>query len=172
MGIKFTGDFSAIAKEAEAQYQSTLDGIIEIMEYVGEDFVRDAKQALNIKPGAFPKGNYDDQTANLRSSIGYYILLDGSLLGSKIEGTAEGQDAGASLLARIQKDGLQLIGVAGMDYASRVESKGYNVITSQQDMAIVDLSQHLKDYAATRGVKLSRGKSFKTQMKTFKTKAK
>ena len=46
----------------------------------------------------------------------------------------------------IPKGGYQLIGVAGMEYASYVESMGYNVITSQQDTVLVDLKDLLKDY--------------------------
>jgi hypothetical protein len=45
-----------------------------------------------------------------------------------------------------QKEGYQLIGVAGMDYASHVESKGYNVITSQGDIALVNIERLLNKF--------------------------
>ena len=40
--------------------------------------------------------------------------------------------------------GIQLIGIAGMNYASFVESKGYNVISYQADVCIVDLAMYLE----------------------------
>jgi hypothetical protein len=163
MGVKFKGNLSSITKEAERQYQAALDGMIEIMQYVGEEFMTDAKKALRLNKSLFPKGNYQDQTANLRSSIGYFILLNGRVITSKTEGNSEGTDAAKSMLQQVQKGGLQLVGVAGMDYALKVESKGYNVITSQKEVAIVDLTAMLKEYAAKRGISVSTRNPFKTQ---------
>lgn len=165
MALKFKGNLNSISKEAELQYQAMLNSMIEIMEFVGEDFVNDAKKALKLNSSLFPKGNYQDQTANLRSSIGYFILLDGKVITGKTEGTSDGTEAAKSMLQQVQKGGLQLIGVAGKDYASKVESKGYNVITSQKEVALVDLTGMLKEYASKRGVSLSIRKPLKTQMK-------
>lgn len=41
-------------------------------------------------------------------------------------------------------DGVQLIGLAGMNYASEVEAKGYNVISVQADLILVDLERLYK----------------------------
>ena len=50
-----------------------------------------------------------------------------------------------SLVQNIAKpEGIQLIGIAGMDYASHVESKGYNVISYQADVCMVDLAMYLE----------------------------
>lgn len=165
MGVKFRGNLGDISKEVELQYLITLQGMIDIMRYVGEDFMSDARNALKINKSLFPKGNYQDQTANLRSSIGYYILLDGRVLEGKVEGTSEGTESAKIMLQQVQKGGLVLVGVAGMDYASKVESKGYNVITSQREVAIVDLSKMLKEYAAQKGILISTRGSTKTQMR-------
>jgi hypothetical protein len=51
-----------------------------------------------------------------------------------------------SAMQAIPKSGYQLIGVAGMEYASEVEARGYNVITSQADTAIIDLTSSLKSF--------------------------
>jgi len=128
--------------------------LIEIMAYVGEQFVADARQNLNIK-GAFPKGDYTDQTANLRSSIGYFVLKDGVIIRQNVKGTAEGMAAAIEALQRAEPriGAIQLIGVAGMDYASCVESKGYNVITSQADMACINLEKQWKKYAEKHNLK-------------------
>jgi len=53
------------------------------------------------------------------------------------------------------KHGYQLIGVAGMDYASYVESMGYNVISAQSVVAIEGLEKSLlkfKDRLNKKGV--------------------
>ena len=44
----------------------------------------------------------------------------------------------------VKPTGFQLILIAGMNYASWVESKGYNVISYQADICMVDLSLHLE----------------------------
>lgn len=124
--------------------QQIASGIIRLLQRAGETFVNDARSAMNISPSAFPKGDYQDQTANLRSSIGYFILKDGSVLHQNLQGTPEGNSAARTVLGTIkmsQKQGFQLIGVAGMDYASHVESRGYNVITSQGDVALVNIRE-------------------------------
>jgi hypothetical protein len=146
MGLvpKFT--VADIKKQLDTAALEIEAGIIRVFGYIGEQFVSDARQALNIS-GAFPKGDYTDQTANLRSSIGYYILKDGVIINRNVEGTAEGILAANKVVNEVsRKVGYELIGVAGMDYASYVESKGYNVITSQADVAIVDLEQKLKKF--------------------------
>jgi hypothetical protein len=130
-------------------------GIIAIFQRIGETFVTEAKDALNISPAAFPKGDYQDRTKNLRSSIGYFVLKDGQIVNSKIEGTSMGTATSKVVLASIPKSGYQLIGVAGMEYASYVESRGYNVITSQKEVAFVNLErllQRFKEQMNSRGV--------------------
>jgi hypothetical protein len=44
----------------------------------------------------------------------------------------------------VKPKGFQLIGVAGMNYASHVESKGYNVISYQADVCMVNLGVSLE----------------------------
>ena len=141
------------AKYKPADVQQALDrgardierGIMMLFERAGEQFVSDARQALNIS-GAFPKGDYTDRTSNLRSSIGYGIYKDGVTYVEDLDGFGEGISAARSALNAIPKRGWQLIGVAGMEYASAVESKGYNVITSQGDVAIVQLTVDIRSF--------------------------
>lgn len=146
MGITPKFKQSDILKETQKGLRTIENGIIRILQYAGEKFVKDARDGLKISPSVFPKGDYTDRTANLRSSIGYFVLNNGNIIHSEIYGTAEGIAAGRDLLATIQKSDYQLIGVAGMDYASAVESKGYNVITSQKDVCLVDISKNLERF--------------------------
>lgn len=147
MGIKpRITNSQTIPNELQRGYRTIEKGIIRILQYVGEQFVKEARDGLNIS-GAFPKGDYTDQTVNLRSSIGYFVLNDGVIVSSNLQGTADGIGAARQVLDQIsEKSGYQLVGVAGMEYASYVESRGYNVITSQGDIAIVNIDRMLRKF--------------------------
>ncbi len=110
--------FDVLEEQAEAV-------IYEKLQEAGEYFVKLARES----------GSYQDQTGNLRSSIGYIIVKDGAVLTSSFQQTANGTEGittGKRIAAAIASGlkGLVLIGVAGMDYAICVEAKGYEVISS------------------------------------------
>lgn len=83
-------------------------------------------------------GGYDDQTGNLRSSIGYRIFKDGEPVKEggfqQVKGGTEGLGAAHAALAalpstvEVEGTGWSLVIVAGMSYAQAVESRGYNVL--------------------------------------------
>ena len=77
-----------VQKELQKGYRTIENGIIRILQRAGEQFVTDARDGMNISPGAFPKGNYQNQTANLRSSVGYFILKDGVIIERGLQGTS------------------------------------------------------------------------------------
>ena len=163
MGIKGHFDMDDILKR---ELQAIEDNVIGILQRVGEEFVTDARSALKIDTTAFPSqridpktkrayspGEYVDQTANLRSSIGYFILNNGEVVAETLSGTAEGVLAAKEPLLNNSGRGYSIMGVAGMEYASYLESMGYNVISSQNLNLIVDLTNLLKKYTATLGKK-------------------
>ena len=137
-------------KEEAARIEKDL---IDIMGFVAEKFIKEARDGLNIT-GAFPKGDYTDRTENLRSSIGYFILKDGSIIQQNLEGNSEGMANAKLALQEIHPriGHIQLILVAGMDYASYVESRGYNVLTSQGDLIFIDLERLWKKYSKKRNI--------------------
>lgn len=83
--------------------------------------------------------DYKDQTGNLTSSKGFILAKDGQIVdegGFKAESGTESGSKGvnegreyARELAISAGRGYVLIIVAGMPYASNLESKGYNVLT-------------------------------------------
>lgn len=79
--------------------------------------------------------NYIDWTNNLRSSIGYVVVVNGEIVSKNFptqegkEGNSNGQ-AFAEELAANHDEGIALILVAGMHYAKYVQSKGYDVLNS------------------------------------------
>jgi hypothetical protein len=132
IAAKFTpAQVSKILIEKVARIETA---ILEDLKFIGETFVRDARNG----------DTYKDQTGNLRSSIGYYILKDGKKIysffpGDKSTGKAKGIEAAEKIAAK-HPQGYALIVVAGMFYAAAVESKGYNVLTVQSFKAIDDIN--------------------------------
>lgn len=86
--------------------------------------------------------SYKDQTGNLRSSIGYVVAVDGEIVQmSSFEVVKEGSEGArggkeyAMQLVRDFPQGIVLIVVAGMNYASYVSAKGYDVLDSSELLA-------------------------------------
>jgi len=116
--------------------------IVEVFKQDGKTFVDSAK-AMTAAQGSFK-----DHTFDLRSSIGYYIYAGNTLVDSYFSGNAAGKEAADEAVKNIPRiNGYQLIGIAGKFYAIYVESKGYNVISVQSNMAMVNLRTHLSKAA-------------------------
>lgn len=113
--------------------------IINTLIYVGELCVNQAR-SLNT---------YQDQTGNLRNSIGYVIVKDGKVVHTNFERTAvprvtkkaeqgDGLVTGLDLAEKLAGGypyGYALIVVAGMAYALEVESRGLDVLSSAEILA-------------------------------------
>lgn len=143
MGIKIKASFGrSLEKAIKKDLEDIERNIINIMHYCGEQFIKDARNAkTDLAPSILPKGNFGDVTANLRSSIGYFVCRDDEVIIGK------GDAHSRAVLADIPHSrGYRLIGVAGMDYASYVESKGYNVIATQEGECLVNLESSLREY--------------------------
>ena len=93
---------------------------------------------------------FNDQTGNLRSSIGYMVFLNGVAVHSAFEQVKSGSvgvKAGEALAQKVGQDhpqGVCLVVTAGMDYALYVESKGKDVITSAEHLAERELPRMLE----------------------------
>lgn len=96
---------------------------------------------------------YMMQTGALLSSTGYQIFVDGVAIhsqfdaasGAESNSAAKGVQSGLSLADSIGKStqGVCLVVVAGMNYASYVEAKGYNVLSSAEHLAERELPKML-----------------------------
>ncbi len=152
MALKSNFNETQFAKYVQRQVDVIDKKILDSFIMAGEQFIIDSRE----QGQSHAAGQYQDVTANLRNSIGYYIYRDGKLIigkepGNYIGKTSEGK-LSASEIAIINKTaiqdiinlkGFQLIGVAGMNYASYVESKGYNVISYQADVCMINLGHNL-----------------------------
>lgn len=112
-------------KEVERWFNYHIDRaeeqIYRLLQHAGEEFVKMARK----------KGNYQDRTGNLRSSIGYVIVKDGDILTENYELSEEGSERHPGMreakrlvseLIPIYNKGWVLIGVAAMPYAKYVEA--------------------------------------------------
>lgn len=103
--------------------------IYTLLQAAGEQFVKLARE----------EGNYKDRTGNLRSSIGYIIVSDGSIQDSNFQKSGSGSEGDKGIesgnriakeVAKTYNNGMVLIGVAGMNYSVFVEAmEGLDVIT-------------------------------------------
>lgn len=135
------GDFEKIFQHAESQAE---EQFIRILKWVGEKAVNEAKE----------NGNYQDHTANLRNSIGYVVSVDGQVVDVNFNASKHGTEPsnedplkyGRTLAVEVaqSKRGISLVVVAGMRYASYVESKGRVVLTSAEQFASQYLPNLLK----------------------------
>lgn len=140
MGLKIEFDIKHFRKEMDQLAAEIDNDVFESLQQAGEDFVTSAR---NMKKS---EGGFGDVTKALRSSIGYAIRRDGVIIHGDFKGNSTGVAAAKQAIEEVEKiEGLQLIGVAGMDYASAVESKGFNVITFQSDLMLVDLTDYMKE---------------------------
>ena len=99
--------------------------------FIGEEFVNKARV----------DGEYQDQTSNLRGSVAYDVVRNGVTLQSDYSGGGKGDNESKYFAVKavndvifenslLSDDMIWLIGVAGMEYAAAVESKGWDVITT------------------------------------------
>lgn len=137
-------DLDKLFKEAEKQM---FEKVIRVLKYAGEIAINEAKN----------NGAYQDQTSNLRNSIGYVITVNGKVINENFSLSAQGTEPSkenglkigrqlALSIARQSRD-ISLVIVAGMKYAAYVESKGYNVLTSAEQRAnqlVPELLRQLK----------------------------
>lgn len=137
MAVKIVPKFdkAAIQKALLQKRKNIEDALLLNLQRVGEQFVSNARD----------KATFTDRTGNLRSSIGYVILKNGTQLFENFRAVSNGPEGVANAKKIIDEakanfpTGLVLIGVAGMDYAAAVESKGFDVITSSAGTAETSL---------------------------------
>jgi hypothetical protein len=107
--------------------------MFEVLSYIGIESVKFAKK----------NHTYQDQSGSLTSSIGYAIIVDGSI--DKASMMAEESATLVEELSKQYTKGMVLVVVAGMEYAAAVESKGYDVITGSSMFANTELLPFMKE---------------------------
>lgn len=145
MALKFKSAKDAekyIKRFAAAQQKK----IVNRLHFAGQRFLvyartktRNEGQYATFRPAGLNSPGFFDWTSNLRNSIGYMIVYNGKVIDNDFQSN-EGYNFALSLMAKIPSDCYALICVAGMEYASYVEAKGYDVITGGS----IELTRDLK----------------------------
>lgn len=134
MPIKCTTPISQIDEYMRQQFKRQEQALVNTFNYIGERCVNEAR--------SYNGNAYQDQTGNLRSSVGYVVAVDGKIRSSSTfenvrngeQGSRTGKEYATELVKQYPK-GVVLIVVAGMNYAKYVEAKGYDVLTSAELLA-------------------------------------
>lgn len=131
-----------IDKYLEQEIARREKAIINAVNYVGVTCINEARRG----------GAYHDRTGNLRNSIGYVLVVNGKI---QDESNFDATEGGLTGKAKIQElaarypEGIVLIVVAGMNYATHVEAMNLNVLTSAELLAEQMVPQLLKQLGFT-----------------------
>lgn len=141
MAIKQTTPQASIDAYIAKQVQTQTAVLVRTMCYCGEEVLNAAKST----------NSYKNQTGNLRSSLGYAVVLDGRVVSQAgfdvvlngQEGAADGREYLSKLVSQYRK-GIVLIVVAGKNYAGYVSAKGFDVLDSAELLAAKLVPMYLK----------------------------
>lgn len=158
MGVKASipqAQVSRILREEVAKQQKVL---IRTMLYCAEEITNAARTT----------NSYQDQTGNLRSSVGCIVIVDGRIIQEYgfeqvkegTQGVTDGKEFAHSLVSRFPK-GIAIIAVAGKEYASYVADKGYDVLDSAEELAKVVVEKSLRELRIMKQSRLEQEKSNK-----------
>lgn len=122
MGIRMNTPMSEVQAVIRAEAERVERLTIRALSYLGEQCVIKARDRSSEE-------SWFDQTGNLRSSIGYVIAHNGSIIGysdfQQVKNGSEGVQTGkefANELIKKYSTGYALVVVAGMNYAEYVEA--------------------------------------------------
>lgn len=139
MAIRLISPDSVFRDYIDEQVQRWQEALVYNLCAVGEQVLNTARST----------NSYKDQTGNLRSSLGYVVAIDGKVvqmsdfapseqktdkMPDKVTGQREGKAYAQQLLDTFPT-GIVLLVVAGMNYASYVSAKGYDVLDSAELLA-------------------------------------
>ena len=147
MSIQLTTPMSAIVSNIAEQIKRQQYVLVRRLLYCAEEITNAARQTKS----------YEDQTGNLRSSLGCVVAIDGNVVGEYgfdvikkgHEGAEEGKQYVRELAAQYPK-GIVLIAVAGKKYAVYVSAKGKDVLDSAELLADKLVPEYLKELGYTK----------------------
>jgi len=150
INLRLEADFTE--KDIEKIIEDFINRLVRVikanLDQIALEMVSDAR--LKTKS----QGGFDDDTGNLRSSIGYVLMLDGEVITEDFELSDKGTDKQTGIetgkkvageIASEESEGWAIVLVAGMDYAYFVEAKGYDVITGATSSATAKLNKAMQN---------------------------
>ena len=147
MSIELTTPMSAIVSHVVEQIKRQQYVLVRRLLYCAEEIANAARQT----------DSYQDQSGNLRSSLGCVVAIDGNVVGeygfvpilNGQEGAEEGKQYVRELAAQYPK-GIVLIAVAGKKYAVYVSARGKDVLDSAELLADKLVPEYLKELGYTK----------------------
>ena len=132
MGVRISGVKEAVL-ELKAVAREVLEEVANGLAEIGESVVD------GIVSGDL--SDWEDQTGNLRSSVGYMVAIDGQIWaegGFRVFAAADDGPERGKTFAReaiqMYPQGVALVIVAGMEYASYVESMDNKTVLAQGEI--------------------------------------
>jgi len=114
--IKIELDFGEVDKEVEKAIRDIKLEAARELSKIGEMYIATSRE----------KGNYQNRTGVLRNANSYRVYLDGKSISELVS-----ENETSEMFDKMKSNsGLQLIVGNGMEYASFVEGKGFDVSTS------------------------------------------
>jgi hypothetical protein len=120
--ISVTVDIADLEKEVNEAIEAQIRYIVMQLTAIGEDYIIEGRRQ---KGG--DNGDYNDQTGNLRNAHSYIIYVNGLPV---LQQTGRPETLEMFEKLKDRSEMIQLIVGDGMEYASFVEGKGYNVCSS------------------------------------------
>lgn len=141
MGITQNTPSAEIDDYIAQQVERITSALLYNLQYIGEQCLNAARET----------NSYKDQTGNLRSSLGYVIVCDGKIVFQSnfeiVKNGGDGAKSGIQFAKEIVRqfpEGIVLLVVAGMSYASYVSATGRDVLDSAELLADRLVPQILK----------------------------
>lgn len=137
-------DMRKLKAGLQAKMKDIVALLVKQLSFIGEECIRIARES----------GSYNDITGNLRSSIGYVVLVDGKPVVTGASKQYSGKDgngeagplAAEALLQSLQAKfpwGVVLIVCAGMKYAAYVEAVHHKDVLTSAELKAESLAKKL-----------------------------
>lgn len=144
--IEANFDLNAINGYIQEQADLFLNNLLEDWRNAGKKHIDNIREKVRTGKGPGQPSFYN-HTFDLRSSIGYLLIYNGEIIEDYfpiVGGSSIGAETGKAWAREVgllinERDGIQMIIAAGMDYAIYVESKGYDVISFTTEVELPKL---------------------------------
>jgi hypothetical protein len=146
--FSISADFNMADIEAYIKEETEVwfDELVDSFRVTGKSLVEKARAKTKLD------GGFGNISWNLRSSIGYLLIYNGEVVetyfptvGPGSEGSKTGEDYAREIGSLINEhEGIQLVIVAGMEYAVFVERVGYKGV-KQRDVISHVVGDNLRD---------------------------
>lgn len=124
MSLQVTTPQAAIEQYVQDKVAEFTEHLTRQLCYIGEAALKAAREKGSFK-------DYTDRSGNLRNSTGYVVAIGGKIAATAGFDKSEGLPFAKELATTTDADGV-LVVCAGMNYATYVSARGYDVLDSAE----------------------------------------